>query len=69
MAHAQAKDTQRHEEAFSRLGQRKDQAPLGRHQPSGARKSQKRIRKLRGTDMLAPAMAKAVTKALAGNSY
>ncbi len=34
-----------------------------------ARKSQKRIRKLRGTDTLAPAMAKAVTKALAGNSY
>lgn len=34
-----------------------------------SRKSQKRIRKLRGTDILAPAMAKAVKKALAGNSY
>jgi large subunit ribosomal protein L35 len=34
-----------------------------------ARKSQKRIRKLRGTDTLAPAFHKAIKKALAGNSY
>ena len=34
-----------------------------------ARKNQKRIRKLRGTGTLAPAMAKAVKIALAGNSY
>jgi large subunit ribosomal protein L35 len=34
-----------------------------------ARKSQKRIRKLRGTDVMAPAMAKQIKKALAGNSY
>jgi large subunit ribosomal protein L35 len=45
-----------------------------KHRPAGTshlatRKDQKRIRKLRGTDKLAPAMAKAVKKALAGNSY
>ncbi len=34
-----------------------------------ARKTQKRIRKLRGTEVLAPAMAKQIKKALAGNSY
>jgi large subunit ribosomal protein L35 len=34
-----------------------------------ARKNQKRIRKLRGTEVLAPAMAKSIKKALAGNSY
>ena len=34
-----------------------------------ARKSQKRIRHLRGTDTLASPMAKAIKKALAGNSY
>ncbi len=34
-----------------------------------ARKSQKRIRTLRGTTVLAPAMAKQIKKALAGNSY
>jgi large subunit ribosomal protein L35 len=33
------------------------------------RKDQKRIRKLRGTDTLAPGMVKAVKRALAGNSY
>jgi len=45
-----------------------------KHRPAGTshlatRKDQKRIRKLRGSDVLAPAMAKAVKKALAGNSY
>ena len=45
-----------------------------KHRPAGtshlaARKDQKRIRQLRGTNTLAPAMAKAVKKALAGNSY
>jgi large subunit ribosomal protein L35 len=34
-----------------------------------ARKNQKRIRKLRGTDTLDTAMGKAVKRALAGNSY
>ena len=34
-----------------------------------ARKNQKRIRKLRGTDTLGSGMVKAVKKALAGNSY
>ena len=34
-----------------------------------ARKNQKRIRKLRGTDTLKSGMVKAITKALAGNSY
>jgi large subunit ribosomal protein L35 len=34
-----------------------------------ARKNQKRIRELRGTDVLAPAMAKQIKRALAGNSY
>ena len=34
-----------------------------------ARKNQKRIRKLRGTDTLGDAMGKAIKKALAGNSY
>jgi large subunit ribosomal protein L35 len=45
-----------------------------KHRPAGtshlaARKDQKRIRKLRGSDVLAPAMAKSIKKALAGNSY
>jgi large subunit ribosomal protein L35 len=45
-----------------------------KHRPAGtshlaARKNQKRIRKLRGTDTLASGMVKAVKKALAGNSY
>jgi large subunit ribosomal protein L35 len=45
-----------------------------KHRPAGTshlatRKDQKRIRKLRGTDTLAPGMVKAVKKALAGNSY
>ena len=34
-----------------------------------ARKDQKRIRQLRGTDTLGDAMGKAIRKALAGNSY
>lgn len=34
-----------------------------------ARKSQKRIRKLRGTGTLSPGMGKAIKIALAGNSY
>jgi large subunit ribosomal protein L35 len=34
-----------------------------------ARKNQKRIRKLRGTEVLAPAMAKQIKRALGGNSY
>jgi len=34
-----------------------------------ARKSQKRIRQLRGTDTLGAGMGKAIKKALAGNSY
>ena len=34
-----------------------------------ARKNQKRIRKLRGTDTLRNGMVKAVKKAMAGNSY
>jgi len=34
-----------------------------------ARKDQKRIRHLRGTETLAPGMVKRITKALAGNSY
>jgi large subunit ribosomal protein L35 len=34
-----------------------------------ARKNQKRIRKLRGTDVLEPAFAKNIKRALAGNSY
>jgi large subunit ribosomal protein L35 len=34
-----------------------------------ARKNQKRIRKLRGTTTTSTAMVKAITKALAGNSY
>jgi large subunit ribosomal protein L35 len=34
-----------------------------------ARKSQKRVRQLRGTVVSAPAAAKAIVKALAGNSY
>jgi large subunit ribosomal protein L35 len=32
-------------------------------------KDQKQIRKLRGTETLAPGMVKRVTRALAGNSY
>lgn len=45
-----------------------------KHRPAGtshlaARKDQKRIRKLRGTETLGSGMVKAVTKALAGNSY
>lgn len=45
-----------------------------KHRPAGTshlatRKDQKRIRKLRGTDTLAPGMVKAVKRALAGNSY
>jgi large subunit ribosomal protein L35 len=34
-----------------------------------ARKNQKRIRHLRGTEVLGNAMGKAIKKALAGNSY
>ena len=34
-----------------------------------ARKSQKRVRQLRGTVVSAPAAAKSIVKALAGNSY
>jgi large subunit ribosomal protein L35 len=34
-----------------------------------ARKNQKRIRKLRGTETLGAGMGKAIKKALAGNSY
>ncbi len=34
-----------------------------------ARKNQKRIRKLRGTETLNPGMRKAIKVALAGNSY
>jgi large subunit ribosomal protein L35 len=34
-----------------------------------ARKNQKRIRKLRGTTVLATAMGKQIKKALGGNSY
>jgi large subunit ribosomal protein L35 len=34
-----------------------------------ARMTQKRTRKLRGTDTLQPGMIKAIKKALAGNSY
>jgi large subunit ribosomal protein L35 len=34
-----------------------------------ARKSQKRVRKLRGTGTLNPGMVKAIKIALAGNSY
>jgi large subunit ribosomal protein L35 len=45
-----------------------------KHRPAGtshlaARKDQKRIRKLRGTETLGSGMVKAVKKALAGNSY
>ena len=36
---------------------------------SPARKSQKRIRTLRGTTVLGKAMGKQIKKALAGNSY
>ena len=34
-----------------------------------SRKTQKRVRHLRGTVVTAPAAAKAIVKALAGNSY
>jgi large subunit ribosomal protein L35 len=45
-----------------------------KHRPAGtshlaARKDQKRIRKLRGTTTTSTANVKAITKALAGNSY
>jgi large subunit ribosomal protein L35 len=45
-----------------------------KHRPAGtshlaARKNQKRIRKLRGTEVLSDANAKAIKRALAGNSY
>jgi large subunit ribosomal protein L35 len=45
-----------------------------KHRPAGtshlaARKSQKRIRKLRGTEVLADVSAPAIIKGLAGNSY
>ena len=45
-----------------------------KHRPAGtshlaARKNQKRIRKLRGTETLGTGMVKAIKKALAGNSY
>jgi large subunit ribosomal protein L35 len=45
-----------------------------KHRPAGtshlaSRKTQKRVRKLRGTATLNPGMGKAIKKALAGNSY
>jgi large subunit ribosomal protein L35 len=45
-----------------------------KHRPAGtshlaARKDQKRIRKLRGSDTLSDSNLKAIKKALAGNSY
>ena len=45
-----------------------------KHRPAGtshlaARKSQKRIRKLRGTEVLADVSAPAIIKGRAGNSY
>ncbi len=45
-----------------------------KHRPAGtshlaARKSQKRIRKLRGTEVLSEVNAPAIKKGLAGNSY
>jgi large subunit ribosomal protein L35 len=45
-----------------------------KHRPAGtshlaSRKTQKRIRKLRGTETLNPGMTKAIKIALAGNSY
>lgn len=45
-----------------------------KHRPAGtshlaARKSQKRIRKLRGTEVLADVSVPAIVKGLAGNSY
>ena len=45
-----------------------------KHRPAGtshlaARKSQKRIRKLRGTEVLSDVNAPAIVKGLAGNSY
>jgi large subunit ribosomal protein L35 len=45
-----------------------------KHRPAGtshlaSRKTQKRVRKLRGTTTLNPGMGKAIKKALAGNSY
>ena len=45
-----------------------------KHRPAGTshlatRKTQKNKRQLRGTEVLSPGMTKAITRALAGNSY